>query len=367
MLAAIALAALTAPTPVAEFPRSAAERASDTSPAQSGRSVSRTAVSANPIVEMPAPEDTTIRLHGLVEPVRSQLVTAPRITGGVAPSGGPAPQLVIVRLATAGAMVRTGDLLVEFDRTSQLKNARDREAEYRDVLAQIDKQHAEQIIARAARQTGLKIAENAVRRAELDLVGIEMLAKVTAEKNQQVLEEARAKLAQLRKTSELRERAATADLRILEIQRDRAKNAWDHAAANATRMRIVSPLDGLVVLRSVFKSGTMAEMQEGEEVRPGVPILDVVDSTTMRVRAAVNQADVASLAPGMKVRITLDSYPSRTFDGRLDSLSPVATASSMSARVRTFVAVFSVEGTDEHLLPDLAAAIEVRPAAAGGQ
>jgi hypothetical protein len=36
----------------------------------------------------------------------------------------------------------------------------------------------------------------------------------------------------------------------------------------------------------------------------------------------------------------------------------------MSARVRTFVAVFSVEGSDEHLLPDLAAAIDLQPAAA---
>jgi hypothetical protein len=40
----------------------------------------------------------------------------------------------------------------------------------------------------------------------------------------------------------------------------------------------------------------------------------------------------------------------------------------MSQRVRTFLAVFSVEGTDEHLLPDLAAAIDVMlPAARGGR
>ena len=351
MLAVIALAALALASPV-EFSKAAA---------------SQIAASANDDARTAVAPDTTIRLHGVVEPIRSQLVTAPRITGSGPVPGTPPPQLVIVRLAKAGTMVRKGDLLVEFDRTSQLKNARDREAEYRDILAQIDKKHAEQIIARAARQTGLKIAENAVRRAELDLVGVEMLAKITAEKNQQVLEEARAKLAQLRKTNELHERADSADLRILEIQRDRTKNAWDHAAANATRMRIVSPLNGLVVLRFVFKGGTMAEMQEGEEVRPGIPILEVVDPTAMRVRAAVNQADVSSLAPGMKVRITLDSYPSRTFDGRLDNLSPVATASSMSARVRTFAAVFSVDGTDEHVLPDLAAAIEVQPAAAEGQ
>jgi HlyD family secretion protein len=321
-------------------------------------------IAASASVKAASPSDT-IRLNGLVEPIRSRLVTAPRIAGGGVPGGVPPPQLVIVRLARAGTIVRKGDLLVEFDRTSQLKNAHDREAEYRDILAQIDKKHAEQIIARAARQTALKITENAVRRAELNLVGVEMLAKITAEKNQQLLEEARAKLAQLRKTNELHERAETAEHRILEIQRDRTKNAWDHAASNATRMRIVSPLDGLVVLRSVFKGGTMAEMQEGEEVRPGIPILEVVDPTAMRVRAAVNQADVASLVPGMKVRITLDSYPSRTFDGRLQNLSPVATTSSMSLRVRTFVAIFSVEGTDEHLLPDLAAAIEVQPAAGG--
>ena len=313
---------------------------------------------------------TTVRLNGLVEPVRSRLVTAPRITGGGPGGGGGGQlQLVIVKLAKAGTTVKPGDLLVEFDRTSQLKNARDRESEYRDNLAQIEKKRAEQLTARAARQTGVKIAENAVRRAELDLVGVEMLPKITAEKNQQVLEEARAKLAQLKKTNELHERAAVADLKILEIQRDRSKNAWDHAASNATKMRIVSPLEGLVVLRSVFKAGNMAEMQEGEEVRPGIPILDVVDPGAMRVRAGVNQADVASLAPGMPVRITLDSYPSRTFDGRLETLSPVATSSGMSARVRTFVAVFSIVGSDEHLLPDLAAAVEFVPAPppAGGR
>jgi multidrug efflux pump subunit AcrA (membrane-fusion protein) len=301
-----------------------------------------------------------IRLHGLVEPVRSYVVAAPRVTGGA--GGGPGGPLVIVQLARAGTRVQKGNLLVEFDRTTQLKNARDREAEYGDLLAQIDRKRAGQLTARAAREAGLGIAANAVRRAELDLVGLELLPSVTAEKNQQALAEARARLAQLRTTHALHEKAEAADLRILEIQRDRAKNAWDHAASNATRMRIVSPLDGLVVLRAVFRSGTMAEMQEGEEVRPGIPILDVVDATTMRVRAAVNQADVGLLTPGMAVKVTLDSFPSRTFPGRLQHLSPVATTSTMSPRVRTFVAIFSIDGADEHLLPDLAAAIEFQPA-----
>jgi len=81
------------------------------------------------------------------------------------------------------------------------------------------------------------------------------------------------------------------------------------------------------------------------------------------VRARVNQADVAALRVGQPARLTLDSYPARTFTGRLEQLSQIGAISTMSNRVRTFLAVFSVEGTDPHLMPDLAVAIdiEVRP------
>ena len=66
------------------------------------------------------------------------------------------------------------------------------------------------------------------------------------------------------------------------------------------------------------------------------------------------------------MRITLDSYPARTFDGKVEYVSPVAITSSMSQRVRSFLAVFSVDGTDDHLLPDLAAAIDIAAPAARG-
>jgi len=310
------------------------------------------------IGSLSARQPATLRLHGMVEPVRSHPVAAPRLTGTPF-------QLVIVKLAKGGARVKRGDLLVEFDRTSQIKAARDREYEYRDLLAQLDKKKADQLMDKATRQADFAIARNALRRAELDLLGVEMLPGITAEKNQQILDEARAKVAQLGKTNGLKDRAAAADLRMLEIQRDRAKNAWDHATRNASKMRIAAPMDGLVVLRSIWKQGTMGEVQEGEEVRSGIPILEVVDPGAMRVRANVNQADAAFLTPGAPVRVTLDSYPARQFSGRVEYVSPVAITSSMSPRVRTFLAVFSIDGTDEHLLPDLAAAIDVAPAPTG--
>jgi HlyD family secretion protein len=307
-----------------------------------------------------------LRLHGSVEPVRSHPVVVPRLSGSAPGTGGPGT-LVIVRLVKPGTRVKRGDLLIEFDRQAQIKNAHDRQAEYRDFVEQINKKRGEQITARAHGEAELKTADNAVKSAELEILKAEVVPPITAEQNRLTLDEARAKATQLRRTFDLRRKADTADIRALEIQRDRAMNAWKHAESNADKMRVVSPIDGMVVLKSTWKSGTMGEVQEGEEVRSGLGILDVIDPSAMRVRAKVNQADVAALRVGEQARITLDSYPTRTFTGRLEQLSAIGAISQMSNRVRSFLAVFSIDGSDPHLMPDLAAAIDIAESNDEGQ
>jgi len=294
-----------------------------------------------------------LRLHGLVEPVRSHPVVVPRLAG----SG--TGTLVVVRLAKPGTRVKRGDLLIEFDRQAQIKTASDRQAEYRDFVEQINRKRGEQLTARAHGEAELRIAENALKSAALEVEKKEVVPAITAEQNQLTLDEARAKVAQLRRTFELRRKADAADIRALEIQRDRAMNAWKHAESNAERMRVVSPIDGMVVLKSTWKSGTMGEVQEGEEVRSGLGVMDVIDPSAMRVRAKINQADVALLRVGQPARITLDSYPTRTFTGRLEQLSQIGAVSTMSNRVRSFLGIFSIDGEDAHLMPDLAAAIDI--------
>jgi len=293
------------------------------------------------------------RLHGTVEPVRSRLFTVPRLTGS---GNGP---LVIVHLAKAGTVVHAGDLLIEFDRAVQIKTAHDREAEYRDLVEQINKKKADQMMARAADQTAMVEAKNAVRSAELDLLDKDLVAQILAERNVLALEEAKQKIAELQHTFDLKRLEEAADLKILEISRDRSFNAWKHAEGNAEHMRIVAPIPGLVVLKVSWKSGTMAEVVEGDEVNSGQPLMEVVDPSAMRVRARVNQADVTHVRVGQAARITLNSYPSQKFARKLEQLSPIGTPSNMSDRVRTFVALFSIDGSDPHLLPDLAAAIDV--------
>ena len=130
----------------------------------------------------------TLRLQGSIEPVRSHPVVVPRLAGsgsgggpgGGGPGGGGPGTLVIVRLVKPGTRVKRGDLLIEFDRQGQLKTAHDREAEYRDFVEQINRKRGEQLTARAHGEAELKMAENAVKSAELEVLKKEVVPAITA-------------------------------------------------------------------------------------------------------------------------------------------------------------------------------------------
>lgn len=308
---------------------------------------------------MSAQSDTgTLRISGTVEAVKSVTIVTPRLTGPGTNS------LVITKLAPAGSRVRAGEVLVQFDPQAQVQAALDRRAEYLDFTEQIRRKTAEQAAALAKDQTELEQAKNDVERARLDVTKNDLLPKIEAEKNNLALEQANAKLAALQKTYNLKRKAATAEIRILEIQRDRARSAMEHAEDNAKRMTILAPFDGLVVTKQVWKGGTMGDVQEGEEVRSGLPIVDVVDPTRMQVRARVNQADITFVRIGQKARVSLDAYPDLAFEGRVEQLSPLALLSTLTPKVRSFVAIVSIQGSHPSLMPDLSAAIDL---AAGSQ
>ncbi len=295
----------------------------------------------------------TLRLHGIVEAVQSYAVAAPRLSGQAAGS------MVITKLVRTGTRVRRGDMLVEFDRQNQLKTVLDREAEYNDLLEQIKKKEAEQAAAQARDDTELKGAEYDVQAARVDMRKNEVVTSLEAEKNRQNLAEAEATLAQLRETYKLKRDAAAAELRILVIQRDRARSAMEYARRNIERMSIQSPLDGLAVLTPIFKMSRMADPQEGDEVRPGSAILLVVNPAAMQVRARVNQVDLYKLVLGQAAEVRLDAYPDLVFSGTIERIGAIGANSDFSKQIRYFTALIAIKGRDAKLLPDLSAAVDV--------
>jgi multidrug efflux pump subunit AcrA (membrane-fusion protein) len=315
-------------------------------PPQDGRRQSSSTVTRRDFIR-------SVRLSGTVEAVESTTIAAPRLSGPNSNS------LVVTRLVRAGSRVSPGELIVEFDRQEQVKNALDRRAELQDLAQQISKREAQERAARARDDSEITLAESALGRAELEMIKNDMLPKINAEKNAQALEQAQATLKQLKTTYDLKRRAAEADVRILRIRRDRSEQSTRQAEGNAERMAIHAPIAGMAVVKTVWKGNTMAEVQEGEEVRAGVPVVDIVNPNAMRVRARVNQADINELAVGQGVRVGLDAYPDLSFSGRIAQISPLGVTSTLSAKVRTFIVLVDVDGAHPNLMPDLSASLDV--------
>ena len=295
-----------------------------------------------------------LRLHGLVEAVDFFGVVAP-----VGHSG----MLTIVRIAPKGATVSKGDPVIEFDRQAPLREAIDKQAEWKQLEEDIRKKQAEMALQNAVDDTALKTAENDLALARLEITKNDVLPRIDAEKNTLTLQAAEARLPSLRTSIALKREAAAAELAILELKRDRAARVRDRAMATAEALLVRAPMDGLIVPRTIWKQGGSGpgEPEEGDEVWPGMAILDVVSPRAMRVRVKVNQVDVHRLSVGQAARITLDAYPDRSYPGRLRQIAPMAARGSYSPKVRTFAAIFDIDGQHGQIAPDLSAAVDVLP------
>jgi HlyD family secretion protein len=297
-----------------------------------------------------------LRLKGTTEAVQSRSLLAPVLAGQQVPT------LTIIRLAAGGVRVKAGDLLAEFDRQAQMRDFIDKQADYRKLLDQVAEEQAKEVAARAKDETELKQAEDNLRKAELEIQKDEIVSKIDAEKNQENLDEARATYDQLRETFDLKRKAAQAAIRILEIQRDRTQQTMTHAQSNADLMRVRSPIDGVVVLNTIWKQGTMGEVQEGDQLEPGTPFMQVVNPATMQVRVTANQQDFPRLAIGQTAKVHLDAYPELVFPAKIDQLAPIGEHGSFSEKVRVFAVVVAIQGNDPKLMPDLSAAVDINVA-----
>lgn len=297
--------------------------------------------------------ERTVRVAGITEAIRAAAAVAPRLAGQSSPT------LVITRLVKGGTRVTAGEVLVEFDPQEQTRAAFDRHTELQDLEQQIRRVEAQQAAAYASDETAMTQAANDVARARLEVRKNKVLPTIEAEKNDLALEEAVAREQEVREARMQRRATADAELKRLQIRRERAERALEHAEGNTQNMVVRAPFDGLIVMQPIFRGSALTEIQEGDEVRAGVPIAQIVDPSAMQVRVRVNQADAGLVTAGQAARVSLDAYPGSSFAGTVKQVAPLAITSTVTPSVRAFVALVTVNGSDPTLMPDLSAAADI--------
>lgn len=256
----------------------------------------------------------------------TDVVVTVSATGSIQPItqvdiGSEASGVVRQVLVDENALVKTGDVLVTLD-TTRLDAQRAR------VLAQL--QSAEARLAEAnATLSERRLTENRQKslRAKGLSTGQDMdTAEAASLRADASLVAAKADIA-----------AAKADLSIIE--------------ADISKTRVLSPIDGVVLKRSVEPGQTVAASLQA-------PVLFQIaqDLKRIQLEAAVDEADIGTVKVGQAATFSVDAYRNRNFPARIERLS---FAPETVDGVVTYKAILSAANDDLALRPGMTATARI--------
>jgi HlyD family secretion protein len=198
------------------------------------------------------------------------------------------------------------------------------------LLAEVDKSTLIERVTQA--QAGLTSAESDLRYAQQNHNRVKQLYDVKAA-TEASYEEAVNRLAQA-ETS-----VANAHANLHQAQ------------VNLSYAEIYSPIDGVILDRSVEQGQTVAASFN-------TPTLFTIanDLTKMQVEAAVDEADIGRVRVGQRVRFTVDAYSDDTFEGVVNQIRLQPTVTN---NVVTYTVIIEAPNPDEKLYPGMTASITI--------
>jgi HlyD family secretion protein len=205
------------------------------------------------------------------------------------------------------------------------------------------------------------IFEAQVEQAEANLVR----AEADLERNRVALADAQTKFARaqalatqsLLPQSDLDTARAAVDGAAAQIRSSQASVVQARASLNQNRVNvkhcvITTPIDGIVIQRSVDVGQTVAASLQS-------PTLFVIaaDLTKMQVNASIDEADVGRIRPGQPVTFRVDAYPGEEFRGAVAQvrLQPVVVQN-----VTTYATIIDVPNPSLKLKPGMTATLRVQ-------
>jgi HlyD family secretion protein len=130
-----------------------------------------------------------------------------------------------------------------------------------------------------------------------------------------------------------------------------ARAALDRADIDLKRTIIRSPIDGVIIQRSVEVGQTVAASLQA-------PTLFTIarDLSDMRVNTSISEADIGVVRIGQAATFGVDSYPGRTFEGQV---LEIRKAPRMVQDVVTYTVMISAPNRDGLLFPGMTADVRI--------
>lgn len=126
--------------------------------------------------------------------------------------------------------------------------------------------------------------------------------------------------------------------------------------ANLARTRLTAPFAGIIAKIN----GELGEFVTPSP--PGIPTppaVDLVDNSCLYVSAPIDEVDAASVEIGQPVRISLDAFPKKTFDGHIRRIAPYVLEIEKQARTVDVEAEFTNIADYDRFLAGYSADLEI--------
>jgi HlyD family secretion protein len=279
--------------------------------------------------------------------------------GGGGGGGGNDFGLVLLELPNAGGRVKKGDVVAEFDRQNMLNRIDDYKDSVVQAEASIKNKKANLAVAYEAHQQQIRVAKADRDKAKIDLQTLEVVSEIDSVRLKLAAEETEAHYDELLKEVPLLEASQKADLRNSEITRDTSKIELQKAIANAEKMILKAPMDGIVVMQSIRRGMEFGQAQKGDQIFSGQMFMQIVDPASMVVNANVNQVDAELLRIGQKATVRIDAYPGMELPAHVYSIGAVPVAGRRPNFMRQIPIRLKLDKVDPLVVPDLSASADV--------
>jgi HlyD family secretion protein len=282
-----------------------------------------------------------ISTTGQVEAVKSRSVARQR-------TGWSWDAVQIAQMVPEGSVVKEGDFLAQLDRTAADQQLEQAENSLLNARAELARQQAESAGRLAELESARLNQEYSFEQTKLRYDLMEFEAEVRRreqelelKKAELSLREAADRLASQRVIAEAEHSKAQYEVRNAEMQTAQAREAL-------ASLTITAPEPGLVVYKS-YRSG---KVKVGDQIWPGMELIDLPDLSQMQVRTRVNEIDVRQVAVDQEVVVTVDALAGQEFRGKISRLATLARAEG-EAKVKVFDVDVLLEGEAGDLRPGM--------------
>lgn len=296
-----------------------------------------------------------LRLTGSTAAKNFATIAAPMMKG---PDAGRA--LILISLANSGGFVKKGEVIAEIDAQAMKDHVDDIATTIGQADSDIKRRKAEQAMDWENLQQDLRSAKADVESAKLDAGASEVRTPVDAEILKLSVEEAEATYKEKQADLAKYKISNAAEIRVLELTKIRHVRHHDRHVHDVEAFTIRAPMDGLMVMQSIWRGNEMGQIQIGDQLAPGQPFMKIVDTSSMQMQAVASQVESDEMRLGAPAVVSFDAFPDLKLKAKVSSLGAIATAGrNVNYFLRTVPVYLVFQELDKRVIPDLSVAANV--------